>query len=256
MMLKMTISGEDTGTPILLAHGLFGQGRNLGVLARRLSQSRKVAVVDMRNHGDSFHDADHSYDALAEDLADVIASLGGHADLVGHSMGGKAAMALALTRPALVRKLAVLDMAPVAYFHTQSSYVDAMQGMDLSHIDRRSVADSLLAKKVPDPGVRAFLLQSLDLKSSPPSWKLNLEALSNSMADIVGWPDYLNEARFTGSSLFLAGEKSDYVSSSSEPVIHKLFPNARISRIAGAGHWLHADAPEETANVLDSFLNG
>ncbi|WP_207099797.1 alpha/beta fold hydrolase [Paracoccus shandongensis] len=254
MKLNHATFGDGGGLPVLLVHGLFGQGRNLGALARRLAEGRRVVTVDMRNHGDSFHDPDHGYPALAGDLADAIADLGGQADLVGHSMGGKAAMALALTRPGMVRKLAVLDIAPVAYGHSQTALIDAMEGLDLSAIDRRSVADAALAERIEDAGVRAFLLQSLDLKAQPKAWRLNLAALRDQMDRLVGWPADLPRASFDGPVLEVAGERSDYVTAEGQQALRDHFPQARIVRVKGAGHWLHADAPEAVAQILVSFL--
>ena len=254
MRLNHTITGPQVGLPILLAHGLFGQGRNLGALARRLSDARPVVTVDMRNHGDSFHDAVHDYVTMAGDLADVIADLGGQADVVGHSMGGKAAMALALTRPDMVRKLAIMDIAPVAYGHTQEHLIDAIESLDLSAVDRRSTADAMLAERVDDPGVRAFLLQSLDLKSDPKAWRLNLPALRDQMGQILGWPEDLPKAGFSGPVLEIAGERSDYLSEAGQAALREHFPQARVIRVKDAGHWLHADAPEAVAQILVSFL--
>lgn len=254
MKLNHATTGSGDGLPILMVHGLFGQGRNLGALARRLAEGRRVVTVDMRNHGDSFHDPDHSYAALAGDLADAIAELGGRADLVGHSMGGKAAMALALTRPGMVRRLAVLDIAPVAYGHSQDRLIDAMESLDLAGIGRRSAADAALADRIDDPGVRAFLLQSLDLKASPTAWRLNLAALRDQMDQLVGWPGDLPPGGFDGPVLEIAGERSDYVTAEGQAALRTYFPQARIVRVKGAGHWLHADAPEAVAEILVSFL--
>ncbi len=254
MRLNHTLTGPQAGLPILLAHGLFGQGRNLGALARRLSEARPVVTVDMRNHGDSFHDPEHGYVAMAGDLADVIADLGGQADVVGHSMGGKAAMVLALTRPEMVRKLAIMDIAPVAYGHTQEHLIDAMESLDLGAVDRRSTADAMLAERVDDPGVRAFLLQSLDLKSDPKAWRLNLAALRDQMGQILGWPEDLPKAGFSGPVLEIAGERSDYLSDVGQAALREHFPQARVIRVKDAGHWLHADAPETVAQILVSFL--
>lgn len=254
MRLNHSITGPDAGLPVLLVHGLFGQGRNLGALARRLAEGRRVVTVDMRNHGDSFHDPDHSYAALADDLADAIADLGGQVDLAGHSMGGKAAMALALTRPGMVRRLAVLDIAPMAYGHSQSHLIDAMASLDLSAIDRRSAADAALAGRIEDPGVRAFLLQSLDLKATPKAWRLNLDVLRDQMDRLVGWPEDLPRASFEGPVLEIAGERSDYVTDAGQAALREHFPQARVVRVKGAGHWLHADAPETVAEILVNFL--
>lgn len=257
MMLNMIVTGEDSGAglpPVVLAHGLFGSARNLGGLARRLAETRRVISVDMRNHGDSPRDPDHGYAALAGDLADVIAGQGGCADVVGHSMGGKAAMMLALTRPALVRRLIVLDIAPWAYGHSQTALIDAMEAVDLSTVQRRSEADAQLARHVADPGVRAFLLQSLDLRSSPPRWKLNLPVLRRNMDRLVGWPPDAPKRTFRGPALFLAGENSDYCGGPQIEAIRAHFPQAEIRFIAGAGHWLHADRPAETAEAVAAFL--
>ena len=256
MKLNTIISGEDHGLPpVLLAHGLFGSAKNLGGLARRLDDHRKVISVDMRNHGDSPHDTDHSYPALARDLAGVIAEHGGIADIVGHSMGGKAAMALALNHPEMLRRLVVLDISPIAYRHSQQEYVEAMQGLDLAGVKLRSEADRRLAETVDDPGVRAFLLQSLDLKAEPARWKLNLPVLSEQMGLLTGWPEDLPTGAFTGPALFLAGAASDYARAGrNADAIHAYFPQAELRYIAGCGHWLHAEEPKLVADAVADFL--
>ena len=255
MMLNMIVTGTDTEQPpVLLAHGLFGSGKNLGGLARRLAETRRVISVEMRNHGDSFHDPDHSYPALAGDLAQVIAAHGRQADVLGHSMGGKAAMMLALTRPELVRKLVVMDIAPYAYSHTQTALIDAMEGMDLTGLRLRSDADARLAASIPEPGIRAFLLQSLDLKSDPPRWKYNLTALRDQMNQLIGWPETAPKGTYEGPALFLAGAESDYCREPQVEAIRAHFPQAKLRYFAGAGHWLHADRPAEVAEVTAEFL--
>lgn len=256
MKLNHIVSGEnaDGKSPILLVHGLFGQARNLGGLARRLAVGRQVISVDMRNHGDSPHSAEHSYAALAGDLAEIISEYGGKADVAGHSMGGKSAMALALSHPEMVGRLAVLDIAPVAYTHSQNAYIDAMEAIDLAAVSRRSQADEQMAKSVPQPGIRAFLLQSLDLKSDPPRWKLNLPVLRDQMPVLVGWPDDLPSAAFGGPALFIAGADSDYVNDAGRSAIRDYFPQGRLIKIKDAGHWLHADAAEATAEALAMFF--
>lgn len=255
MMLNMTVTGTESDLPpVLLAHGLFGSGKNLGGLARRLAETRRVILVDMRNHGDSPQDPDHSYPALADDLAKVIATQGAHADVLGHSMGGKAAMMLALTHPDHVRKLAVLDIAPYGYAHSQSHLIDAMEAVDLADLRLRSDADAQLARQVDEPGVRAFLLQSLDLKSDPPRWKFNLSALRNQMSNLVGWPD-APKGTFSGPALFLAGALSEYCRAPQVEAIRAHFPQAQIRILAGAGHWLHADRPQDVADRVAAFFD-
>lgn len=254
MMLNTIVTGPASDLPpVLLAHGLLGSAKNLGGLARRLAETRRVIQVDMRNHGDSPHDPDHSYPALAGDLSQVIAANGGVADVLGHSMGGKAAMMLALTQPEQVRRLAVLDIAPFAYSHSQSHLIDAMEAVDLTDLRLRSEADARLAEHVPEPGVRAFLLQSLDLKSTPPRWKFNLVALRDQMPLLVGWPG-APRGTFTGPALFLAGAASEYCRAPQVDAIRAYFPQAEIRIMAGAGHWLHADRPQDVADRVASFF--
>ncbi|MBF9047732.1 alpha/beta fold hydrolase [Rhodobacterales bacterium LSUCC0031] len=252
-MLNTIVMGEDhTRPPILIAHGLFGSARNWGVIARRLSegQGRRVLTVDMRNHGDSPWTDSHSYPDLADDLAGVIAAHGGQADVLGHSMGGKAAMALALMHPALVRRLIVADIAPVAYGHTQQHLIDAMRAVDLSLVATRRDADMQLAAHVDADGVRAFLLQSLDVKGR--AWRLNLDTLERFMPAILGWPDLAGH--YEGLTLMLSGALSDYVQPDHRPTIKALFPKAQFAKIPGAGHWLHADRPREFEATIAAFF--
>ncbi len=237
---------------LVIAHGLYGSARNWGVIARRLADRREVVAVDMRNHGDSPRFATQSYAEMATDLAGVIESLGPQVDLLGHSMGGKAAMQLALTRPALIRRLVVADIAPVAYSHDQSQHARAMAGLDLSRIRTRAEADTALSAAVDDPALRAFFLQSLDLRSHPPRWKLNLGALEAEMPKIVGWPG--TEGSFPNPALFLTGSESPYVRPEHRDHIRALFPKARFAKIPGAGHWLHAEKPREFEETVRVFL--
>jgi len=236
---------------LVIAHGLYGSGRNWGVIARRLADRREVVAVDMRNHGDSPRFASQGYPDMAADLAEVMESLDARVDLLGHSMGGKAAMHLALTRPALIRRLVVADIAPVAYSHDQTRHADAMAAVDLSRITTRAEADAALAAGVEDPALRAFFLQSLDFRSHPPRWKLNLAVLKAEMPKIVGWPG--TQGRFDGPTLFPTGSTSTYVRPEHRETIRALFPKARFAKIPDAGHWLHAEAPrafEETVRVF------
>ena len=255
MKLSLTVTGQPGPLlPVLVAHGLFGQARNLGVISRALSETRQVLAVDMRNHGDSPWDDRHDYDALAGDLAEVISAHGGRADVVGHSMGGKAAMRLALTRGDMVRRLAVLDIAPVAYGHTQDGIIEALEATDVASATSRSGADTLLAQQLDDHSVRAFLLQSLDLKASPPRWKMNLAALRANMENLTGWPG--GGTPFDGPALFLRGGDSDYVTDRGEDAIREFFPQAVIEAIPGTGHWLHAEKPGHVTPRVADFLNG
>lgn len=253
VMLATTITGAPTDRPpLLIAHGLFGSGRNLGVIAKRLSDDRQVMTVDMRNHGDSDFLPSHSYADLATDLAEVIAAHGGQADVMGHSMGGKAAMMLALTQPRLVRRLVVADIAPVAYDHNQNRLIAAMRQVDLSRVETRRNADDQLRPLLSEDGVRAFLLQSLDVKAR--RWRLNHDVLEQYMDQITGWPADAT-GQFDGPVLMLSGAQSDYVRPEHRDAIKNHFPKARFAKIPGAGHWLHADKPREFEAAIRAFLN-
>jgi len=250
-MLNRIVHGNDSRLPpLLIVHGLFGSARNWGAIARRMAEDRRVVAVDMRNHGDSFWSPDHSYPALARDLAEVILADRRPMDVLGHSMGGKAAMVLALTRPDLVNRLVVADIAPVAYSHSQAHLARAMRAVDLGGLTSRTEANRRL--DVADEGTRAFLLQSLDLKSQPPRWRLNLDVLETQMNDITGWPDIAGH--YDGPALFLAGALSDYVKPGDRARIKALFPAALMAKIPGAGHWLHAERPREFEAALRAFL--
>ncbi|MXQ08687.1 alpha/beta fold hydrolase [Alphaproteobacteria bacterium GH1-50] len=250
MLNAVVHPSEQSGTPLLIAHGLFGSARNWGVIAKRLSEERPVTVVDMRNHGESPWFDVHGYPEMADDLA--IATGGTAHDVIGHSMGGKAAMVMALTRPELVGRLVVADIAPVAYSHTQMHLIDAMRELDLSTVEKRSDADRQLAALVPDAGIRAFLLQSLDPKER--RWRLNLDALADEMDKVLGFPDI--DGRFEGATLFLSGANSDYVQPEARDRIKVLFPNAVFAKIPDAGHWLHAEKPREFEAAVSAFLAG
>lgn len=247
-------SGPVLHPTLIIAHGLFGSGRNWGVIARRLADSRNVVAVDMRNHGESPWNPVHDYPALAADLAEVIRHLGAPVDLLGHSMGGKAAMQLALTEPALIRRLIVADIAPVAYSHDQTRHIDAMRALDLTDLSTRGEADRRLATLIDDPALRAFFLQSLDIKGDGgPRWRLNLDALEAAMPHIVGWPG--TGGTFTHPALFLTGANSHYVRPEHRDTIRALFPKARFARIPDAGHWLHAEKPREFEETVRVFLD-
>lgn len=252
--IEHAAAGAETAPPLLIAHGLFGSGRNFNTLGRGLATNRRVVMVDMRNHGASPWADRMDYAAQAGDLAEAVERLaGGRAVLLGHSMGGKAAMALALTRPALLAGLIVADIAPMAYAHTHLPYVQAMRALDLSRVTRRSDADPMLAGAVPDPMLRSFLLQNLVLDGGA-RWRLNLEAIEREMPALTGWPGDWPEARHDGPALFLSGGRSDYVPPDSRGRIAALFPAAEMQAIPEAGHWLHAERPAEFATAVAEWL--
>ncbi len=247
-MLNTILTGDTSARPpLLIVHGLFGSARNWGVIARRLADDRQIISVDMRNHGDSHWTESHDYHGMAEDLAEVLEQHG-QADVLGHSMGGKASMVLALTRPDLVRRLVVADIAPVGYGHDQIDNIRRMKQVDLEAIASRAEATQMMGDL--EAATAAFFLQSLDLQEK--RWKLNLEVLERDMETILGFPQV--EGRFTGPTLFLSGANSSYVQERHHDAIHALFADARFSVIDGAGHWLHAEKPREVETAVRGFI--
>ena len=251
-MLSFTEFGDTAATPpLVIAHGLYGSGRNWGVIAKRLSDTRRVITPDMRNHGHSPFQPTQSYEDMADDLAELITHIGGPVDLCGHSMGGKAAMVMALRHPELLRRLIVADIAPVPYTHSQSHHIAAMRAVDLEHITRRSEAAEQLGAQGVEPALQSFFTQSLDLAGK--RWRLNLDVLEAEMDKIIGFPDV--SGQFAGPTLFLTGADSTYVRREDRDHIKSLFPAARFAKLPGAGHWLHADKPREFEAALRTYLD-
>lgn len=244
------------GEPLLILHGLFGSARNWQGYAKDLAARYRVITVDLRNHGRSPHAAFHGYGDLAADvialldrlnLADVI--------LLGHSMGGKAAMTLALTAPLRVRKLIVVDIAPVAYADEHTATIDAMLALPLSEIKRRQDADRFLAATVPDASIRLFLLQNLLVDDTGTRWRLNLLTLRQEMPKLIGALPIANDHQYLGQAHFIRGEKSDRVLPAYHPQIAHYFPTFTLHTVLDAGHWPHAEAPAAFKVALDAALN-
>lgn len=249
-MLSYSEFGAPDAPTVLIVHGLFGSGRNWGVIAKRLSDQARVITVDQRNHGQSGWTKTHTYADMADDLAELIVHLGGPVHVVGHSMGGKAAMVLAVQKPELVERLVVGDIAPVAYTHSQMQFITAMREVDLTKLSRRSDAETQLGKMGVEPALQSFFTQSLDVPGK--RWRLNLDVLAQDMDKILSFPPL--ESDFHGPTLFLSGAESDYVTAEHRPTIKRLFPSARFAKLPNAGHWLHADKPREFESALRTFL--
>lgn len=242
-----------TGPPVVLLHGLFGAGRNLGAVQRRLAARYRVLALDLRNHGDSPHAAGMDYAALAEDVRETLAARDAlPAALIGHSMGGKAAMRLTLDRPESVTRLLVADIAPVRYEHGNGAYAAAMAALPLTPGLTRAAADAALAPAVPDASVRGFLLQNLRLGAAP-AWRIGLAEIAAGLADIEGWES--PPGTYPGPTLFVAGARSGYSRPEYRPAIRALFPAARFVTLRGSGHWVHADNPDGFIAVAEAFLH-
>ncbi len=247
------------GPPLVLLHGLFGQARNFAQLQRTLAQRWRVIALDQRNHGASPHAPDMRYATMAEDLLETLGALNAApAALLGHSMGGKVAMRAALLHPDAVERLLVADIAPVVYQPHNQPIVDAMLAIPLHDGLTRAVADAALADTVPAAPVRAFLLQNLRL-GTPPTWRIGLDEIAAALPDLEGWDGPTDatppDAPYTGRTLFVAGETSDYIAREDRPLIRNLFPAARFVTVKHAGHWLHADNPAGFLAVVEAFLS-
>jgi esterase len=242
------------GPAVIVLHGLLGSARNWTTISKRLGESRRVFALDLRNHGASPWAAAMTYDDMAEDVRRFIEQNDlDPVSLIGHSMGGKVAMRLALLYHDLVERLVVVDVAPVVYQHSFDDYIDAMRAVDLARVSRRAEVDAALARAIPEFGVRAFLMQNLARDDDGFVWRLNLDAIAMSMDDILGWPE-AGAARFEGETLVLAGARSDYVRPEHRPLFEQLFPAARLEWIEGSGHWVHAEKPDRFLEAVTAFL--
>lgn len=252
MLLRVIERGE--GAPALaMTHGLFGRATNLATVQKHLAGHRRVLALDLRNHGSSPHAQGMTYPAMAADVVETLAAeAAAPCDLLGHSMGGKVAMMVALLHPGTVRRLVIADIAPVAYRSEFNAYLAAMRGMRLFPGMTRADADAALASAAPEPAVRQFLAQNL-ITGHEPRWTVGLEEIAAGLYDILDWPE--TDARFDGPVLFLTGGRSPYVRPGHHAKIRALFPEVRFEVLANAGHWLHADDPAGFVSAVDSFLS-
>jgi pimeloyl-ACP methyl ester carboxylesterase len=232
LILAATPTGQH-GPPLVLLHGLFGAAQNFGAVAKALAQRCRVVALDLRNHGQSPHAASMTYPEMGADVAATLAALGiSRAAVVGHSMGGKVAMALAQAHPGLVDRLCVVDIAPRAYRPSLAEYAAALAAI---------------------PAERAFLLLNLRFEGDQPSWRLNLPAIQAGFPEISAWVPPATPA-YPGPTLFLAGARSDYIRAQDFPAIQARFPAASLATVPGAGHWVHAEAPAAFLELLVPFL--
>jgi len=255
--IDLAVSDVGQGEPVVVLHGLFGSKRNWATIASRLAAGRRVLTADLRNHGESPWSDRHDYPALAADTARLIETkIGGPAAVLGHSMGGKAAMLLALERPDLVSRLVVVDIAPARSTATPIAYVQAMRSLRLADYAQRLDVKEALAEAIPDPAVRAFLTLNLSAGPEGLAWTVNLAALEDNFEAILGFPETPPGRAFTKPTLFIAGGRSPYVQPHHRPEIERLFPAATIEVIEGAGHWVHAEATDAFLAAVNRFLDG
>ncbi len=266
--LATRVLGE-AGPRVAFVHGLFGQGRNWTTIAKGLTDGHRVTLVDLPNHGHSPWTDTVDYVDMADMLAAEFETYDEPVTLVGHSMGGKAAMTLALRRPELLRALVVVDVAPVEYpvrggrtddpdeeASPFAGYIAAMRAMDLESLETREACDAALKPAVGSDMVRGFLLQSLvrDRSGEGWRWRLNLEALQRDLEHLRGFPEPPEGATYDGPVLWIAGADSTYVLPEDRERMDALFPATRLLTIKNAGHWVHSEQPEIFTEALRRFL--
>lgn len=250
---------QGQGRPLVILHGLFGTLDNWHSLARRWATEAglRVISVDLRNHGRSFHSSEHSYALMAQDVLQLFdhLGLGANTTLMGHSMGGKVAMRVALDQPARLAQLIVVDIAPrFSNMDHQDDIVAGLQAVDLTALTNRQEADAALARHIPQLGVRQFLLKNLYRETDNSfAWRINLPALTASLP-AVG-EETTSPSPFLKPTLFIRGGKSDYITPEDKLVgIPALFPNSQVATVVDAGHWVHAEKPEEVFELVRNFV--
>ena len=250
---QITEFPDPLAEPIVLLHGLFGKQDNLGLLKQALQLQRPVITVDLRNHGLSEWHAEMNYQVMSDDILNLLSELAlPKAHLLGHSMGGKVAMAVALQAPDRIASLCVADIAPVTYTESRHTNVfKALNAVANAQVTSRKEAEQLMSDYLTETSVRQFLLKSFS-NEQPTHWQFNLHILQQHYADIMGWP--FATQHYSGPVLFIKGCASDYLQTEHQPAIRQHFPNASAKIIPGCGHWLHAEKPLLFNGIVERFL--
>ncbi len=251
--MKLFFKKLGKGKPIIILHGLFGSSDNWLTIAKKFSDRFSLYLPDLRNHGQSPHNDSHSYLEMANDLKEFISD-NQIIDpiIIGHSMGGKVAMSFAIDNPDIAKKIIIVDIAPKMYEHENRSYLKALMEINLDQIKSRDEADKLLVDKIPEKGVRLFLLKNLYRKDDLSfGWRLNLKSIYENIKLIEG---YTTDKHSDIEALFIQGELSKYIQDSDYPLIKKVFPNSQVIKINDSSHWVHAEKPLEIYNAISSFI--
>lgn len=242
------------GPPLILIHGLFGSSDNWVTFAKRLAEYFTIYLIDLPNHGRSPHTSEFSLDSLAESVQEFITEHNlKDLFLVGHSLGGKVCLQVVLNKPSLVRAVAVLDIHFKAYPGGHEIILDALLKMPLGEITSRQAADDWLSQRITESGIRQFLLKNLERTSDTFRWKMNLPVIDRHYYQVLKAIHFKHPVDTP--SLFLRGERSTYVNEEDINTIYAIFNQASVETVAGAGHWLHVDAPDELFSHLLRFLN-
>ncbi|KMT64712.1 alpha/beta fold hydrolase [Catenovulum maritimum] len=253
MKLNYQISGNNQNKTLVLLHGLFGSSDNLASVAKFFSEHLQVINIDLRNHGLSEHSSEHNYILMAQDVADLLSQLEVNSCyLLGHSMGGKVAMTLALQSPELVEKLIVEDIAPVTYSNRHQDVLAGLGAVDLANLKSRSDADKQLQAYVLEMSTRQFLLKNLVKTDSSWSWKCNISGLTVNYPNVCDFPNI--DKIYDKPCLFIKGGQSEYITQAYQQAIVRLFPQAKAKVVQSAGHWIHAEKPAIFNKILADFV--
>ncbi len=255
MILNATTHGREK-PPLIILHGLFGSARNWQGIARILADDYTVYALDLRNHGGSPHADEMTYELMAADVLEFMNQANIEKTvLLGHSMGGKVAMELALSAPSKVSRLIIVDIAPVEYQHNFDEVLVGLYHIPLDQVNSRKEADEYLAQKISSLSLRQFLLQNLLTNSEGGyQWKVNLASIEQNMPKIMDFPLQQKAREFIAPSLLINGGQSTYLTSRHHPLINKLFLKATFHTIPGVGHWPHIEAPQAFMSVINNFL--
>jgi esterase len=255
MTIALASETVGSGPPLIVLHGLFGSRRNWRSVAVALAKTHTVYCLDLRNHGESGWASTMSYEEMADDVLAFIEheKLKG-CTLLGHSMGGKVAMALALINAQAVQRLIVVDIAPISYPDRFSSFASVMQSINTKMIQSRPEVQRLMNSAIADPGIVGFLMQNLVPFGEHYDWRLNLAAISAAMPSLGGFPAQLSSQVFCGPTSLIYGTTSNYVSENDFALMKAYFPSCEFFAVAGAGHWVHAEKPQAFLQALNQSL--
>jgi esterase len=254
MQLKLAFEafGAADAPPLVILHGFFASSRNWRTVAQQLAQHYRVYVPDLRNHGASFHHPVMDYPSMMVDVLDFLnARQIATASVIGHSMGGKIAMWLALNHPASIDKLVVVDICPIRYPNSFNAIIKQLKSLPLNTLQSRQQAEAQLVNGIPELAERQFLLQNLVLEKSQYHWRIDLDIFANNADHIAAFPDTVGFEPYQGDSLFMIGQQSSYVK---EKCFRPLFPKADFAVVAGAGHWPHVQQPTFFMQLTQEFL--
>ena len=267
--MKLFYRDSGKGDPLIILHGLYGSSDNWVGISKELEKFFRVILVDQRNHGQSPHSENHTYNDLVNDLLETIDALGFQKiKIIGHSMGGKVAMQFAIDHPDRIKSLIVVDITPWGYnqnhtisqplFEEHSRIISGLMNIPISSITSRNEADNILSETIKNTTIRQFLLKNLKRgRDGSFSWRFNLPVLANSLPNMLsGITPHRDLKKSDTNALFIKGSLSSYIPNDKKEELKRTFPNSEVLSVNDAGHWVHAEKPEEFLDLVFNFLLG